>query len=279
MAPPLVDAALGSVGQVPAARSEQYLRPRLAEIIASRLRDDILSGAYSDGGSLPKQDDLIAQFGVSPPSIREALRILETEGLVTVQRGNVGGAIVHAPRESKVAYMLGLVLQHQAVAIGDIARTLQRLDPACAASCAELPGRRRTVVPLLRANLRESKKALADPLQYAPLARRFHEIMVTNCGSPTLSVVVGALESLWSGHVAKLSGRPLPSARPTTLEARQESWEEHSALLDAIAAGDVDVSARLAHDHLTSRNSREELAYPFSLGTLISAETVRDVRD
>ena len=46
---------------------------------------------------------------MSPPSIREALRVLDTEGLVTVQRGNVGGAIVRAPQAGEVAYMLGLV--------------------------------------------------------------------------------------------------------------------------------------------------------------------------
>ena len=100
--------------------------------------------------------------------------MLETEGLVTVQRGNVGGAIVHAPRAGKVAYMLGLVLQHQGVAIRDIAQTLVRLDPACAALCAERTNRRRSVVPLLRANLRESKRVIADPEKYAPVAHDFH---------------------------------------------------------------------------------------------------------
>lgn len=267
---------IGSVGRVPAARSAQYPRPRLAEMIAAELRDGILSGRYADGDSLPKQDDLIEQFGVSPPSIREALRVLETEGLVTVQRGNVGGAIVHAPQAGKVAFMLGLVLQHQSVPVRDIVETLQRLDPACAAACAELSNRRRTVVPLLRANLRESKRALADSTVYAPLARSFHEIMVKHCGSPTLSLVVGTLESLWTGHVQRLAVPPSATQpRTTTFQAREASWAEHAALLDAIAAGDAEGAARIAHEHLTKH---EDLAYPFSLDTVVVADTVRDVR-
>ena len=256
---------------MPAVRIVQYPRPRLAEMIAGDLREDILSGQYADGDFLPKQADLIARFGVSAPSIREALRVLETEGLVTVQRGNVGGAIVHSPRADQVAYMLGLVLQHQSVPLKDIAMTLQRLDPACAAQCAERPNRRRTVVPLLRANLRESKKVLADPTLYAPAARRFHEIMVMNCGSPTLSLVVGTLESLWTGHVAQLSSGT-PQAPATTRAAREASWAEHSALLDLIAAGDREGAARLAHQHLTSH---DDLAYPFSLDGVVAAQTVR----
>ncbi len=253
----------------------QYRQPRLAEVIAAELRDGILFGIYEDGDSLPKQEDLIERFGVSPPSIREALRVLETEGLVTVQRGNVGGAIVHAPRADKVAYMLGLVLQHQGVAVRDVVQTLVRLDPACAALCAERTNRRRSVVPLLRANLRESKRVIADPEKYAPIAHDFHEIMVNNCGSPTMSLVVGALESLWTGHVARLAGAPRPSSKTTTRDAREASWSEHAQLLELIADGDADGAQRLAHRHLTTH---EDLAYPFSLDSPVTAEAVREIR-
>jgi GntR family transcriptional regulator, transcriptional repressor for pyruvate dehydrogenase complex len=260
-----------------APRTVQVPRPRLAEMIAAELRTRILSGEYGDGDFLPKQDDLIETFGVSPPSIREALRVLETEGLVTVQRGNVGGAVVHAPQASKVAYMLGLVLEHQQTPISDIVATLQRLDPACAAACAERSDRRRTVVPQLRANVKECRSALDDPNRYAPLARHFHEIMVAGCGSPTLSLVVGSLESLWTGHVVKLAGGVQgKTVRSTTTQARQASLAEHERLLELISAGDAEGAAGLAHEHLTSH---DDLAYPFSLDTRVAAETVRDRRD
>jgi DNA-binding FadR family transcriptional regulator len=259
----------------PPRQFSQYRQPRLAEVIAAELREGILTGTYADGDSLPKQEDLIERFGVSPPSIREALRVLETEGLVTVQRGNVGGAVVHAPRAGKVAYMLGLVLEHQGVAVRDITQTLARLDPACAALCAERTDRRRSVVPLLRANLRASKQAIDDPEKYAPIARDFHEIMVDNCGSPTMSLVVGALESLWTGHVARLSGAVRQTPATTTQAAREASWEEHAKLVELIAAGDAEAAQQFAHRHLTTR---DDLAYPFSLDAAISAEAVREIR-
>ena len=70
---------------------------RIAESVAGELRARILA---SDGDyGFPTQDQLVTEFGVSYPSIREALRILETEGLVTVRRGKVGGAEVHRPDE------------------------------------------------------------------------------------------------------------------------------------------------------------------------------------
>jgi DNA-binding FadR family transcriptional regulator len=247
----------------------QYRQPRLAEMIAATLRDEILSGVHPDGSALPRQEDLIARFRVSPPSLREALRILETEGLVTVQRGKIGGAIVHAPRAGKVAYMLGLVLQHRSVTLADIADTLSRLDPECARRCAERRDRRRTVVPLLRANLAESKVVIEDAERYAPLARAFHEILVAHCGSETMSLLVGTLESLWSAHVADLA-KPAPI---TTTAARRASWDEHDELVDLIERGDADGAEALARRHLTAR---DDLAYPFSVETPVHAATVRD---
>src|SRR6516165_9810097 len=82
---------------------------RVAETVAAELRSRILSGDRDY--RLPTQNQLVKEFGVSYPSVREALRILKTEGLVTVRRGSVGGAEVHRPDESAAAYHLGLALQ------------------------------------------------------------------------------------------------------------------------------------------------------------------------
>ena len=101
-------------------RVPQY---RIAETVAAELRPRILAGDGDD--RLPTQDQLVSEFGVSYPSIREAIRILETEGLVTVRRGNVGGAEVHRPDESSAAYHLGLALQARRVTLGDLAAGLQ----------------------------------------------------------------------------------------------------------------------------------------------------------
>ena len=115
---------------------------RIAETVASELRARILAG---DGDyRLPTQDQLVSEFGVSYPSVREAIRILETEGLVTVRRGKVGGAEVHRPGESSAAYHLGLALQARRVTLGDLASGLQMLEPQSSA------GSPKELVPLLQ---------------------------------------------------------------------------------------------------------------------------------
>ena len=80
-----------------AARRGQFAQPSVAEMVADVIRARIVAGTLPDGSMLPKQDQLISEFQVSRPSFREALRILESEGLISVRRGNIGGAQVHAP--------------------------------------------------------------------------------------------------------------------------------------------------------------------------------------
>src|SRR5947199_9149186 len=88
---------------------------RTAEIVADELRRQIIDGELADGDLLPRQEVLVEQFNVSLFSLRAALRILETEGLVSVRRGNRCGAVVHAPRKSSAPSMLGLRQQSEAV--------------------------------------------------------------------------------------------------------------------------------------------------------------------
>jgi len=84
-------------------------QPRVAEIVASRLRDEILSGRLKEGDVLPSQESLFQEYGVSPPALREAIHILETDGLISVRRGNVGGAVARQPSADGTAHMISMV--------------------------------------------------------------------------------------------------------------------------------------------------------------------------
>ena len=228
----------------------QRRRPRLADVVADELRDDILNGVVPDGGLLPKQEELIQRFGVSPPSVREALRILETEGLVSVVRGNVGGAVVSLPPTRKVGYMLGLVLQAHHTTLDDVAAALQGLEALCAGTAARRPDREATVVQALRARVEQSRACFDDTEAYIASARAFHEDLVSGCGNETLALVAGAIEMLWSAHVATHATGPEARAPFEDLAFRDRTVHEHEAIVDAIAAGRSQEAATLAREHL-----------------------------
>ncbi len=228
----------------------RQLRPRhVAELVADELRRRILDDELSDGSLLPKQEDLLAEFGVSRPSVREALRILEAEGLVSVRRGKLGGAVVHRPAAANAAYTLGLVLRARNVAVGDVSAALHHIEPVCASLCASRRDRETEVVPALRAVHEAARDCIGDPTEFVVVSRRFHEVMVERCGNETLKLVVGTLETVWSAHAREWAEQNVPLGFPDR-DYRQHGFDDHELLLRLIERGDGESAAREARKHL-----------------------------
>lgn len=237
--------------------NRQMRQPRLAELVASQLREEILDGRLSEGDSLPRQEDLLRDFNVSLPAVREALRILENEGLLSVRRGNVGGAVVHLPTSERVAYMVGLVLQSQHTTLADVGSALQMLEPICAAMCAESDQRADTLVPELRASVQRQEELIGDAVGYNAEARRFHAAIVSHCGNDTMILMIGSLEAIWSTHERRIYDHA--DAKVPSTAGWRTSQRAHERLTEAIEAGNGQLASKLAHDHLQATQA-------FSLG-------------
>jgi GntR family transcriptional regulator, transcriptional repressor for pyruvate dehydrogenase complex len=224
----------------------------LAERLADELRGRILDGRLIDGSVLPKQDEIVEQFGVSKPSAREAFRILETEGLITVRRGSIGGSVVHVPAVHSVAYMLALLLQAGSAGLDDVALTLREMEPVCAALCAARPDRSRAVLPELRRGHRLLTDAIEaqDTEAAVPTSRVFHETLVATCGNQTMIAVCGALEALWSAHEEAWADDAVRRGQFPAVALRRKALEEHEELIGLIADGDADGASRMARRHL-----------------------------
>lgn len=221
-------------------------QPRVAEIVASKLRDDILSGRLREGDILPTQESLLQEFGVSPPALREAIHLLETDGLISVRRGNVGGAVVRMPSPDRTAHMISMVLQTRAATPSDVSEALLHLEPICAGMCAAREDRATEVVPYLQAEIDNQTKQFDDATQYVPNARRFHEALVSRCGNEPMILLIGSLELIWSTHESSVWG---DDVNEKTMRA---ALRDHQRLLDAIAEGNSERATKLAADHLTA---------------------------
>jgi GntR family transcriptional regulator, transcriptional repressor for pyruvate dehydrogenase complex len=232
-------------------------QPRLAEMVAGVLRDRIVSGALADGDALPGVDKLVQEFAVSPPSLREALRILENEGLITVRRGNVGGAVVHRPTADSAAYMFGLVLQAERVEVADLAAAVGHLETLCARLCAARADRARAVMPQLHELQAEGERVIDDAVAFESSCQRFHDALISLSGNRSIEMTVGALGWLWRqqgagwGHrVSELHEYPDPKLRKAGLAA-------HASILSAIERGDAEQAEALTRSHLDHQGIRK----------------------
>jgi GntR family transcriptional regulator, transcriptional repressor for pyruvate dehydrogenase complex len=215
------------------------VRPaRTAELVAGELRGRILRGQLRNGERLPKEDELREMFGVSKASMREALLILETEGLITVRRGSGGGAVVRLPTPENAAWTLGVVLNAQNVNIDEVGEALRMLEPQCAVLCAKRPDRHERVVPVLRALQQQMEAGLDDGVTAVVVSRHFHEAIVENCGNRALTLVTGALERLWSAHERAWAERTTREGCFPDISKRRDSLDDHADVLALIEAGD-----------------------------------------
>src|SRR3954452_14002877 len=110
--------------------------PAMAEVVSQRLRRRIVRGELSEGDVLPPESELMTEFSVSRRPLREAFRVLESEGLLTVRRGVYGGAVVQIPNGDIAAGYASLVLEFRGTTLRDLLDALLVIESGCAALLA-----------------------------------------------------------------------------------------------------------------------------------------------
>ena len=229
-----------------APRESRAERNRLREKpqqIADELRRLIVSGELSEGDSLGREPELVERFGVSRPSLREALRILEAEGLISVVRGMLGGVVVHEPDERMAARTAALVLQARNVSLADVHEARTLLEPTAVRVVASLRSRRSAVAELRRL-IDDQLQAIMDPEAFGRANARFHQRLVALAGNQTLSIVAEMLNEIVARAVTAVS--KLGSARDSAATRRRgiRSQERLVSLIEAGKASAAEVHWR-----------------------------------
>jgi DNA-binding FadR family transcriptional regulator len=204
--------------------------------IADELRRLIIIGELDEGDSLGHEPDLIERFGVSRPSLREALRILEAEGLITVVRGVQGGVVVHRPDQRLTARTAALVLQSRNVSLADVFEARTILEPA-AVRLVAAARKRRTAARQLRALIAEQEAAIDDPVAFGQANARFHEELVAQAGNQTLAIVAEMLNEVVARAVTVVSQ---DDANGGSAATRRRGVRSQERLVALIEDGDAD---------------------------------------
>lgn len=106
--------------------------PKASDVLADDLRERILRGEFPEDTALPPERELVTQTGMSRTTVREALRILEVQGLVRIKTGRAGGAFVQHPGEESIASSVSLMIRGRKIRIPALLETREAIEPACA---------------------------------------------------------------------------------------------------------------------------------------------------
>jgi len=113
-----------TVGRVKATKS--------SEALADVLREQILTGGFDEGTSLPSERDIVDESGLGRGSVREALRVLEVEGLIRTKTGRHGGAYATRPDETGLTRFVSLFVRGRRVPMGALLEARTTLEPSLA---------------------------------------------------------------------------------------------------------------------------------------------------
>lgn len=229
-------------------QATSYRPRRVAELVADDLRRQIITEEID--GDLPREEVLLEQFKVSRPSLREALRILETEGLIAVRRGKVGGAEIRRPTAEGAAYHFGLVLQNKHATLSDVAAARLVIEPACS-QMAALDADNEKVAERLVRLIDENETLLDSPSrEFTESAQKFHETITLLCGNETMTLLAGALEEVWSVQEQHWAEEAGTEGSYPERDLRKDVLKAHRAIARRIAIGDGAGASRTMKTHL-----------------------------
>jgi GntR family transcriptional regulator, transcriptional repressor for pyruvate dehydrogenase complex len=220
------------------ARQSSRRGAKVAETVA---RDIIRDAAGQPiGSALPGEALMMERYGVSRGSLREALRLLELQGLILLKPGPGGGPILIGANPESLGRMQSLHFHLLGACYGDVTDARLVLEPQLARMVAERPDRD-ALQPLRDFVAADAAFDIDNDPEYASKAQGFHRLVASLSGNPVLDMIASALQEITLSRV-----------RNAVLEGpdRQRAIDDHRQIAQAILDGNAPKAELLMNDHM-----------------------------
>jgi GntR family transcriptional regulator, transcriptional repressor for pyruvate dehydrogenase complex len=233
-----------------AARSRPTRRTgKVGQSVAKDILASITEGGLGPGSQLPTEAQMMDQYGVGRGTLREALRILEVNGLIHIKPGPGGGPIVQDATTHDFGRMATLFFNARGLTMGELIEARLVMEPVTARMAAERQD------PDGIAALREIVfDQGADDRTYRAVSRDFHTLVMEMSGNGVISIFAQALLEVFQERV---SGSFFPAGKK-----RRQVVATHEAIAQAIIDGDGDTAQRLMFEHMEEYAVYARKAHP-----------------
>jgi DNA-binding FadR family transcriptional regulator len=212
---------------------------KTSERIAAALVADIVAGGLKPGDRLPNEAAMVERFQVGRGSLREALRILEVHGLISLRSGPGGGPVIVAVQPRDVSRTFSLYLHLKGATILELTEARMFLEPMTARLAAEQRNPE-SLKRLQEAVDYEGSIAPGDS-RYIFAANNFHYVLATMTGNRVLDLLATALKELYTTRVVQ-------GGLVNDLD-QEDLRREHREMANAILRGHASAAERLARQH------------------------------
>jgi GntR family transcriptional regulator, transcriptional repressor for pyruvate dehydrogenase complex len=247
----------GRAGRQPSFRPGRSRTEKVASVIAREIVREIIDRDLPTGASLPPEAEMLESFEVSRASLREALRILEVQGLITIRPGPGGGPSVAEMDSRDFGRMATLFFQVMRATLGDLMEARLALEPVMAGLAATR--RDPEMNDALRAAMQAHYGEMSDE-EWREVTDTFHGLICSMSGNPLLNMLARSLKDIYT---ARVSGLVFPD------EKRENVRETHERIVDAIEKGDGDTAQQLMHRHMAAYAEYFSTRYPGLMDELV----------
>lgn len=235
--------------------------PKRATVIAQRIVREIKDRRLPPGAHLPPERDMLETYNVGRNTLREALRVLELQGVLTIRPGPGGGPVIAAPDSRHLASTLALLMQFADTPFRAVIETRQMWEPMTARLCAQ-----RGDVGLL-ADLRESVERMGNSLDdretFLDENRRFHGLIARGSGNPLFGYCINSLHWITDGTVL---GVDYPR------RFRKLVWQAHDLVCRGVESGSGDEADAAMRKHMDDTRTYFERHYRRQMDEVLSWE-------
>ncbi|MGD9806394.1 MAG: FadR/GntR family transcriptional regulator [Hyphomicrobiaceae bacterium] len=169
-----------------------------AEYVASQLLEHIVESGAAPGSSFGTESDLLSQFDVSRPTLREGLRILESQGVVDIRPGPGGGLVTRKPSIEMLAHSLSIFLRLHDVPFATVLRAREVIEPALAREAAQNGSE--DDFATMEASIVRMRAPGGDQATFMEENRVFHSAVARASGNIVLEVFWTAISIVASGE-------------------------------------------------------------------------------
>lgn len=214
--------------------------PKAADILANQLRDMIVSGRLTPGSFLPTERQLVADSGLSRTSVRDALRVLESEGLITTKVGRAGGSVITLPGREAAARSVELFVRTHGIRLESLLECRVAVEPMLAG----LAARYRTADQLREIEdlHAEFENSAGNVTSYKAINLDWHLAIARASRNEPLTALMEAVS------------RPIRDAMDyqhvTTPELRRTAIAAHGKIMEALRAQDSESAMRRMQRHV-----------------------------
>lgn len=255
----MAETQFGSAEVTRGAASQERRPPKTAMLVAQRIVRDVVRSHMSPGELLPPERVMLEKYATGRGTLREALRLLEFQGVISLKPGPGGGPVLQTPSAFHLSSTLMLLMQLNHASYHVIVEVRNAIEPVISELAAEHISD--AALAELSQTLDQMRSQIDDRDLFLEANSRFHDVIAWSSDNVLFAYIIDSLLGILDGTVL---GIDYPTYRRTAI------IKAHEEIYQALASHDPQASRERMRQHIEEYTRYAKKKFPSVLDETIT---------